>query len=131
MSSVTFLDLQFALRIGLAVMFVTAGILHFLPKVQRGMAAMIPPRLRFCGIINPRNLVIFTGICEIAGGVGLLITPVQVAAGVALILFLAAVFPANAFIAGNRKRFGRAAIAFAPRLVAQFVLMALLALAVL
>ena len=130
MSTVTFLDLQFALRIGLAVVFVAAGVLHFQPTVQRGMAAMIPPRLRFGGIINPRNLVIFTGVCEIAGGLGLLTAPLQVAAGVALILFLAAVFPANAYIAGDRKRFGRAAIAFVPRLVAQIVLMALIALAV-
>jgi uncharacterized membrane protein len=53
-----------------------------------------------------------------------------VAAG-ALVLFLAAVFPANAYAARHPKRFGRVAIPLVPRLLAQLVLVALIVLAVL
>ncbi|KGJ77561.1 hypothetical protein GY21_07225 [Cryobacterium roopkundense] len=131
MSTMTFLDLQFALRILLAIVFIGAGITHFRPAVQRTMAAMIPPRLRVAGPANPRNLVIFTGVCEIAGGLGLLVPATAALAGVALIVFLAAVFPANAYAAAHKKRFGRVAIPFWPRLIAQLVLMALIVLAIL
>lgn len=127
----TFHDLQFVLRILLAVLFVAAGITHFRPAVQRTMAAMIPPRLRVSGLASPQNLVVFTGVCEIAGGLGLLLPGTAWLAGVALIVFLAAVFPANAYAASHKKRFGRVAIPFWPRLIAQLVLMALIALAIL
>ncbi|TDW31145.1 putative membrane protein [Cryobacterium psychrophilum] len=126
----TFLDLQLTLRIALAVLFIGAGIAHFLPSVQRTMSAMIPPRIRRAGLASPINLVIFTGVCEILGGLGLLFPPTAFAAGLALVVFLAAVFPANAYAAGHRKRFGRIAIPLVPRLVAQLVLMALIVLAV-
>jgi uncharacterized membrane protein len=51
--------------------------------------------------------------------------------GGALVVFLAAVFPANAYAARHKKRFGRIAIPLVPRLIAQLVLMALLVVAVL
>ena len=69
------------LRIILAVVFIGAGISHFAPTVQRTMAAMIPPRLRRRGLLAPKNLVIFTGLCEIAGGIGaasVISTPLRV-----------------------------------------------------
>lgn len=114
-----------ALRIALAIVFVGAGVSHFLPAVQRTMAAMIPPALRRGGLWSPRTLVIVTGLCEVAGGVGLLVEPTRVAAGVALAVFLVAVFPANAYAAGHRERFGAVAIPLVPRLLAQLVLIAL------
>ena len=117
------------LRIGLAVMFVGMGLLHFVPSVARGMAAMIPPALVRPGLPSRRALVVFTGLCEIAGGIGLLVPPTRLAAAIALIVFLVAVFPANAHAAANPQKFGRAAIPFWPRLTAQLVLIALIVLA--
>jgi uncharacterized membrane protein len=117
------------LRIVLAVMFVGMGLLHFVPSVARGMAAMIPPALVRPGLPSRRALVVFTGLCEIAGGIGLLIPPTRLAAAIALIVFLIAVFPANAHAAANPQKFGRAAIPFWPRLTAQLVLIALIVLA--
>lgn len=113
------------LRIVLAVVFVGAGISHFAPSVQRTMSAMIPPRLRMRGLLAPRNLVIFTGLCEIAGGVGLLVDSTRVTSGVALAVFLVAVFPANAYAAKHKDRFGAVAIPLVPRLLGQLVLIAL------
>ena len=130
MSSVTFPDLQFVLRLVLAVVFIGAGITHFVPGVARTMRAMIPPRLRTTGVLRPGNLVILTGVCEIAGGLGLLYPPTIVTAGVCLIGFLAAVFPANAFAATDPDRFGLAAIPLVPRLFGQLVLMGLIVVAI-
>ena len=113
------------LRILLAVVFIIAGISHFAPSVQRTMAAMIPPRLRFTGWRSPRNLVIFTGVCEILGGIGLLVPATRVTSGVALAVFLVAVFPANAFAARHKERFGAVAIPLIPRLIGQVVLIGL------
>lgn len=115
-----------AIRILLAVAFIGMGVTHFLPAVQRTMAAMIPPPLRWQGVANPRNLVIFTGLCEIAGGLGLLYPPTVLAASICLIVFLVAVFPANAYAAAHRERFGRAAFPLIPRLIGQIVLIILL-----
>jgi len=117
------------LRIVLAAVFVVAGISHFAPAVQRTMAAMIPPRLRLRGVLAPRNLVIFTGLCEIAGGVGLLVESTRVTSGVALAVFLVAVFPANAYAARHKDRFGAVAIPLVPRLLGQLVLIALVLVA--
>ncbi|MBX3092064.1 MAG: DoxX family protein [Cryobacterium sp.] len=121
--------LGWVLRILLAAAFIGMGVTHFLPAVQRTMAAMIPPRMRWAGIANPRNLVIVTGVCEIAGGLGLLYPPTVLAATVCLIVFLVAVFPANVYAAGHRERFGRAAIPLVPRAIGQIVLIALLVVA--
>jgi uncharacterized membrane protein len=112
------------LRLVVAIVFVGMGISHFIPVTSRGMAAMIPPRMRREGILSPRNLVGFTGVCEIVGGLGLLFPPTRIVAGIALVVFLAAVFPANAYAATRPEKFGALAVPFAPRLVAQIVLAA-------
>ena len=121
---------QDALRWLLAVAFVGMGITHFVPSVVRTMAAMIPPALRRSGLPSPRALVFFTRVCEIAGGIGLLLPEVRLAAGFALIVFLVAVFPANAHAAKHPDRFGRVAVPFWPRFAGQLVLVGLVALAV-
>ena len=113
---------QLIIRVALAVVFVGMGAAHFLPGPARGMSAMIPPSLKRAGFPSGKVLVRFTGLCEIAGGVGLLIPQAQVAAAIALIVFLIAVFPANAYAAADPERFGSAAIPFWPRFVAQVVL---------
>ena len=113
-------------RIVIAVVFIGMGINHFVPKSARVMAKMIPPALRREGLFSPVNLVYLTGACEIAGGIGLLVPQTRLAAGIALVVFLAAVFPANAYAAANRERFGTLAIPFWPRLAGQLVLAALI-----
>lgn len=121
--------MQLVLTIVLAAVFVAMGITHFVPSVARGMAAIIPPS--FKARVSGRVLVRLTGVCEILGGVGLLIPPLRVFAAIALIVFLVAVFPANAYAAQHPERFGRASIPFWPRLAAQLALIALLVLAAL
>ena len=117
--------LRLVIAIALAAMFVGMGILHFVPSAARGMSAMIPPTIK--ERVSGKTLVRFTGLCEIAGGIGLLIPAVRPVAAIALIVFLIAVFPANAYAARHPDRFGRAAIPFWPRLLAQVALIALLA----
>ncbi len=90
---------------------------------------MIPPPLRRPGW--PTALVAITGVCELLGAVGLLVPwdGVRLAAGICLVVFLVAVFPANAYAARDPDRFGRIAIPFLPRLIAQVLLAALVILA--
>ena len=111
--------------LALALLFLGMGVTHFVPRVSRGMAAMIPPYLRRDGLLRPINLVYFTGVCELAGGAGLL-TALRPLAAIALVVFLVAVSPANAYAAQHPERFGRVAIPFWPRLAAQLALMTLL-----
>jgi len=120
--------MQLVLTIVLAALFIGMGIAHFVPSAARGMAAIIPPRLKF---LPAKTLVRLTGVCEILGGVGLLIPVLRLPAAIALIVFLVAVFPANVYAAQHPERFGRAAIPFWPRLAAQLVLIALLVVAAL
>jgi uncharacterized membrane protein len=120
---------QLVLRIALAAVFAFMGVLHFVPSVARGMRAMIPPPLRRPGW--PAALVVITGVCEIAGAAGLLVPwdGLRLAAGICLVVFLVAVFPANAYAARDPKRFGRTAIPFWPRLALQVLLIAAVILA--
>ncbi|MGN6326543.1 DoxX family protein [Pseudolysinimonas sp.] len=118
---------QLVLRIALAVAFAGMGVGHFVPAVARGMRAMIPPRLRrWRGA-----LVAATGVCELAAAAGLLIPwpLLRFVTGIALVVFLVAVFPANAVAAADPSRFGRAAIAYTPRLLLQLVLIAVVLVA--
>ncbi len=101
---------------------VAMGINHFRPGPARAMAAMIPPSMR--RPVPPAALVAFTGLCELAGGVGLQVPVTRRAAGVCLAAFFVAVFPANAYAAQHPDRFGRAAFPFWPRLAAQAGLIA-------
>lgn len=109
-------------RIPVALAFIVMGAMHFRRGPAKLMAELIPPRLRFEGVIRPINLVYFTGLCEIAGGIGLLVPATRPAAMVCLVVFLIAVFPANAYAAQHPERFGTISIAFWPRYFAQLVL---------
>lgn len=105
------------LRIAAAVLFVGAGVNHFVhPAFYR---AIVPP-----GLPSPAALVAISGGCEIAGGVGLLLPPLRRAAGWGLIALLVAVFPANIFMATSAKQFDVPAWALWARLPAQAVLLA-------
>ncbi|HEU0206626.1 MAG TPA: hypothetical protein VFQ74_08040 [Pseudolysinimonas sp.] len=123
---------QLALRILLAGLFAFMGVTHFVPKVRRGMQAMIPPALRRRGIPSPALLVAFTGAAELAGAAGLL-APwplLREITGISLVVFLILVFPANAYASQHPERFGRAAIPFWPRCLGQLALIALVLAAV-
>jgi uncharacterized membrane protein len=128
--------LVWTLRIALGLLFAGMGVAHFVPSMRRGMRAMIPPALRAPGFPSPAVLVGVTGVCELAGAIGIAL-PWQLigfewvrwAAGIALVVFLIAVFPANAYAADHPEKFGRAAIPFWPRYVAQLGLILLVTLA--
>jgi uncharacterized membrane protein len=113
----------------LATALTGMGALHFTPSGRRGMAAMIPPRLRGRGTLSPEALVLVSGACELAGAGGLLVPATRRAAGAALLVFFAAVFPANAYAAQDPARFGAIAVPLWPRLSAQVALGALTAYA--
>ena len=72
----------------LALVYVPFGVFHmvdpsaFLPIVPTWVPA-------------PGAMVVFTGACEVAGGIGLLVRPTRWWAGVMLALYAVAVFPAN------------------------------------
>lgn len=80
----------------LAALFIVAGIAHF-TFLRKDFAQIVPPIFP-----NKDGIVLFTGILEILGGIGLLIPPISYWVGIALILYLVAVFPANIYGARNR-----------------------------
>ncbi len=70
------------------MLFIGAGCLHFLfPDLY---TAVVPAYLPY-----PRALVLISGVCEILGGVGVVVPTVRRFAGYGLIALLIAVFPAN------------------------------------
>ncbi len=81
-------------RDGLAVMLLFTASAHFTPMKED--LIRITPRW----VPRPRAMVFFTGLCEIAGAIGLVIPATRRAAGIALILFFIAVLPANIHAAG-------------------------------
>jgi uncharacterized membrane protein len=76
-------------RDGLAVMLLFTGSAHFAPT-KEDLIRMTPQ-----WVPRPRAMVFFTGLCEIAGAIGLVIPETRRAASLALILFFIAVLPAN------------------------------------
>ena len=115
-----------------AAVFIGMGITHFLPRVRRTMAAMIPAGLAGPERARAMPLVTISGVAEILGGIGLLAPwwGVRFAAGLALIALLVAVFPANAEAAKDPKRFGAVAVPLVPRAIGQVVLGLLVLVAV-
>lgn len=77
-------------RWALAVMFLFTGVSHF-TKYRHEMAAMVPKIFP-----APMAMVYFTGVCEIAGAIGLLLPPTRVIAGFCIMLMLVGLFSANA-----------------------------------
>jgi uncharacterized membrane protein len=76
-------------RDGLAVMLLFTGSAHFTP-LKEDLVRMTPQ-----WVPQPRAMVFFTGLCELAAAIGLVIPATRTAAGIALILFFIAVLPAN------------------------------------
>jgi uncharacterized membrane protein len=111
-------------RLVTAIVFVLIGATHFIPPIVRSMAEMVP-RSVHGRPFTARGWVWVTGVAEIAGGLGLLWEPTRAAAGIALAVFLVCVFPANAYAAQHRDRFGAIAVPFWPRLAMQVALIGL------
>jgi uncharacterized membrane protein len=80
---------QASARDALSLMLAFTGIAHF-TFMNEDFVHMMPPSIPW-----PRALVYFTGACEIAGAVGLLLPEFRRAAAYALIAFFLAVLPAN------------------------------------
>src|ERR1700678_577138 len=90
-------------------------------KAKYSMARMVPQVFG-----NAMAWVYFTGLCEIAGAVGLLLPRFRSLAGICLILLLIAMFPANAKAAiEHLKVAGRPATPLWLRLPLQLVFIAL------
>jgi uncharacterized membrane protein len=89
--------LRIALRWLAATAFVLAGLNHF--RNPGFYVSIVPP-----GFPSPEWLVAISGVCEVAGGIGLLIRPLRRFAGWGLIALLIAVFPANIFMAVHPER---------------------------
>jgi uncharacterized membrane protein len=94
-------------KIGLAlaaVLYVVAGTLHFV-KTDAYLKIM-PPYIPW-----HLAMVQMSGVCEILGGLGLLLPQTRRAAAWGLIALLIAVFPANVYMATNPVEAGAASIA--------------------
>jgi uncharacterized membrane protein len=83
----------------LALFFIGGGVNHFVNT--RAYEAMVPPRLRD----DARRVVVVSGVAEIAGGLGVLLPWTRRLSGIGLIALLAAVFPANIYMAQEPERF--------------------------
>ena len=84
------------LRLALGAAFMVAGTLHFV--FPRAYESVVPPYLP-----APLTLVLVSGAAEVAGGVGVAFGGPRPrrAAGLGLVVLLAAVFPANVQMALN------------------------------
>ena len=92
------MDLKTALKWLLGVLFVAAGVLHFVrPDFY---LKIMPPYLPW-----HYELVLISGAFEIIGGIGLLIPRFTVAAAWGLIALLFAVFPANLHMALHAEQY--------------------------
>lgn len=110
-----------AVPYALAVMFLFTAVAHF-NAMRHDMVKMVPP-----WVPSPEAVVAITGVLEILGAIGLMIPRTRRAVGIALILFLVAVFPANVYAALNEVQFGgRAATPLVLRLPMQLLFIALL-----
>jgi uncharacterized membrane protein len=100
----------------IGVIFVLAGAMHFLKP--RFYEAIVPPFLP-----AQRELVQISGVFELLGGFGVMLTSTRAIAGWGLIALLLAVFPANIYMVVD-PTFERVAPLWAlyARLPLQFVL---------
>lgn len=80
--------LRGALRCLLAIIYVGFGFVHLwlAPILEPLVPAWVP---------DPLAMIKFTGICEIVGGLALLVQPVRPVAGALLAIYAVCVYPAN------------------------------------
>lgn len=77
----------------LGIAFIGAGINHFV--IPRAYKRIVPPSMQG----SAHNLVLASGVAEIAGGLGVLLPRTRRPAGLGLVALLAAVFPSNLYMA--------------------------------
>lgn len=82
----------------LGCLFVAAGIAHFI--WTKTYASVVPDYLP-----AHRELVLISGVAEIAGGVGVLLTVTRRYAAFGLVILLVAVFPANIWMAQHPQQY--------------------------
>ncbi|WP_434088827.1 DoxX family protein [Amycolatopsis japonica] len=80
-----------AVRGGVAALFVTTGLAHFI-GMREELVAMVPPALPAPGL-----LVTVTGVLELAGAAGMLWSRTAPWASAGLTLLLLGMFPANVY----------------------------------
>jgi uncharacterized membrane protein len=83
----------------LAAFFIGAGINHFAQR--RYYEAMVPPSLKD----RSKLVVDVSGVAEVVGGVAVLLPWTRRLSGIGLIALLAAIFPANLYMASEPERF--------------------------
>jgi uncharacterized membrane protein len=83
----------------LAMFFIGSGVNHFVNP--RFYEAIVPPRLQ----PEKVRVVQVSGVAEVAGGVGVLLPFTRRLSGLSLIVLLAAIFPANLYMASEPERF--------------------------
>jgi uncharacterized membrane protein len=83
----------------LGVAFVGAGVNHFV--IPGAYERIVPPGMKG----RARGLVVVSGVAEVLGGIGVLLPWTRRPAGLGLIALLAAVFPANLYMARSPERF--------------------------
>jgi uncharacterized membrane protein len=107
-------------RVATGIAFIFTGVSHFL--IPGKFMEMMPPFLP-----APEFLIYLSGVFEILGGIGLMISGTKKLATMGLILLLLAVFPANIYVALKNIQLGgfmNYALYQWLRLPMQFVLMA-------
>ena len=85
----------------LAAFFIGAGVNHFV--IPRPYEQIVPPRLQG----KAKLLVQISGVAELAGGLGVLLPGTRRLSGLGLIALLAAVFPANVYMAQEPGQFAK------------------------
>ncbi|MDB5440747.1 MAG: hypothetical protein JWM33_3174 [Caulobacteraceae bacterium] len=74
----------------IALIYVPFGVLHIMAR--HSFLPIMPP-----GIPQPLAVIVFTGLCEIAGGIGLVVPATRRVAGTMLALYAICVWPANLY----------------------------------
>jgi uncharacterized membrane protein len=88
-------------RLLLGLAFVAAGVNHFvMPNAYR---SIVPPSMKD----RAESLVAISGLAEVAGGFGVLLPWTRRISGLGLVGLLAAVFPANLYMARAPEHFHR------------------------
>jgi len=82
-----------AARWALSLMLLFTATAHF-NQMKKDLASMVPSWVPW-----PRQVVAFTGACEILAAIGIQLRETRRVAGILLILFFVTVFPANVYAA--------------------------------